>query len=362
MNFLQSIEKTKQNFISWWERKDFGRPLTKMQGVRSEINWPFVPSDFRKQWMDPDFRFALTKAVAESRNYYFDALPFIDLNMGPGSMAAYLGAEPVFKADTVWYEEIAKNSLRDLGTLKYDQNNDWWKEHKRCVSELTTFCKNTPLFSTIPDILENMDILSLLRSPQELCYDMMDCPLDVHKYLDQVEELFYIYYEDMYNIVKAEDGSCAFTAFSIWGPGKTAKIQCDFSTLMSPDQYKEFVLPSLKRQTEKIDYTLYHLDGVDAIRHLDSILSMDKLNALQWTPGAGQIDGGDESWYFIYDKVIEHGKGLWISMDQGGVERWIEKSRSIVKRYGTAGIYFLYADLIDQDAQKLASEVEKGFK
>ena len=58
-------------------------------------------------------------------------------------------------------------------------------------------------------------------------------------------------------------------------------------------------MPSLQQQCQKLDYTLYHLDGPDAIKHLDALMEIEELDALQWTPGAGKPDGGDELWYPI---------------------------------------------------------------
>jgi hypothetical protein len=38
-------------------------------------------------------------------------------------------------------------------------------------------------------------------------------------------------------IIKLEDGSSfCLEAFRLWGPGKTAKVQCDMSAMFSADQ------------------------------------------------------------------------------------------------------------------------------
>ena len=111
----------------------------------------------------------------------------------------------------------------------------------------------------------------------------------------------------------------AFCYFSIWGPGKVAKLQSDISVMISEDDYRRFALPFLREQTEKIDYTLYHLDGVDAIRHLDAVLEMEQLNAIQWTPGVGEPQGGDPRWYDLYKRMLAGGKSImanWVTLDE----------------------------------------------
>jgi hypothetical protein len=111
----------------------------------------------------------------------------------------------------------------------------------------------------------------------------------------------------------------AFCYFSLWAPGKVSKLQVDISTMISDDDYRTFCLPFLREQTEKIDYTLYHLDGVNAIRHLDAILELEKLNAIQWTPGYGEPQGGNACWYDLYNKILAGGKSVmanWVTLDE----------------------------------------------
>lgn len=49
-----------------------------------------------------------------------EAFPSVEINIGPGSMATYLGSEPYFAWDTVWYAPCVKEDWRRFGPLKYD--------------------------------------------------------------------------------------------------------------------------------------------------------------------------------------------------------------------------------------------------
>lgn len=71
-----------------------------------------------------------------------------------------------------------------------------------------------------------------------------------------------------------------------------SKLQSDISTMISEDDYRRFVQPFIREQCQKIDYTLYHLDGVGAMHHLPALLEIEELNAIQWTPGVGEPQGG----------------------------------------------------------------------
>ena len=43
-------------------------------------------------------------------------------------------------------------------------------------------------------------------------------------------------------------GGVVFGAFRIWGPGKTAKVQCDASAMFSPAMFEQFVVPALTEE------------------------------------------------------------------------------------------------------------------
>lgn len=43
-----------------------------------------------------------------------------------------------------------------------------------------------------------------------------------------------------------------------------------------------------QRQCEFLEYPLYHFDGQEQLRHLDMLLGLKKLRAIQWTPVAAQ--------------------------------------------------------------------------
>lgn len=57
-----------------------------------------------------------------------------------------------------------------------------------------------------------------------------------------------------------------------------------------------------------MEASIYHLDGPDALRHLDSLLAIKELNAIQWVYGAGR--GRASDWLHVYRKCQAAGKGI----------------------------------------------------
>jgi 5-methyltetrahydrofolate--homocysteine methyltransferase len=216
----------------------------------------------------------------------------------------------------------------------------------------------------IPDLVESVDILAAMRGPQAFCYDLVDMPERIRPRLTQLDDLYFRFYDPMYEAAKTPDDGVAYTAFCIWGPGKTAKVQCDFAALMSPAQFTEFMIPSLEKQCAVLDHSLYHLDGPDAIKHLDALMALKDLDALQWTAGSGKPDSASECWYPIYDKVKKAGKSLWVGTKQPSFEALLKTGDRLVNRYGADGLYLLCAwdNATEEQGLRLIEHADKHWK
>ena len=67
-------------------------------------------------------------------------------------------------------------------------------------------------------------------------------------------------------------------------------------------------MPEIEGCTEFYDYSTYHFDGQEQIRHLDILLSVKNLDSIQWTPVAGQPP--TSHFIEVLQKIQKAGKGL----------------------------------------------------
>lgn len=356
--------ETKQRFCAWWYKGTTDRPLMWIAVKNDKSNES--PVKKRKEFFrTPEDQFTDANKIIDLyrdflKNHIFMAEGFSNcgLSLGAGSMALYLGSEPDFAWDTLWFEPCINDDWKDFGDLTYNDQNRWWKKHLSMHEDAKTSSRGEfPV--AIPDIVENLDILASLRGTQNLLYDIADRPDIVKKYVDRIDELYFEFYDRLYEIVKLDDESSIYTVFQIWGPGRTAKVQCDFCAMISPEQFRELVLPSLRKQCQTLDNSLYHLDGPDAIKHLDALLEIDHLDAIQWTPGAGRPDAGNEAWFYLYDKIVEAGKSLHIFISDGGFDMWLEKTKKLKKRYDNRYLYLIYPVMSEREAEELIKEAGK---
>ena len=82
----------------------------------------------------------------------------------------------------------------------------------------------------------------------------------------------------------------------------------DFAYMISKEMFDEFFLDGLIMECEHYKKSIYHLDGPGNLRHLDSLLKISALNAVQWVPGAGNEQV--LPWMDVFKKVIKGGKSI----------------------------------------------------
>jgi len=312
-----NFEESKRRYIDWWNGK--GTVLSMWEHIDKEglpyknIPEPPAARDWQQFWFDPDWRSDYLNYKMSRYSYKADILPVANTQLGPGSLAAILGASLEGREDTIW---IRENPDFD-GKIVLDENNLWWRLHQdllqQCVAK-----SNGHYMVGCPDLMEGLDTLAAIKGSDNILIDLLIDADNLLHQLQAVNDIYFKVFDRIYDIINI-GGEMTFCYFSLWAPGKVSKLQCDISTMISEEDFRTFVQPFLRQQCDRIDYTLYHLDGVDAIRHLDAILELENLNAVQWTPGYGQPQGGDPRWYDLYSKILASGKSVmanWVQLDE----------------------------------------------
>ncbi len=382
VQYKENWEETKEKFTNYWHQKNTGRPLMRIiarkpeiegmsdgkpheggnedvfcqglyYGLPEELQW----KDMEDKYMDAKRVVARYRQFCETHLFLAESFPNIETAFGPGSVAAYLGSEIGFKPETVWFEPCIEE-WEDAEELKFDPENKWFKKHLEFVQAVREevgddFCVD------MPDLMENIDVLSSLRGAQDLMMDTLEDPDEILDRVNQVTKAYFEYYNRFYDAIKGEEGGNSYSCFQIWAPGRLAKLQCDASAMISKDSFEEFVKDSLIEQTKNLDYVLYHLDGPGAIKHLDALMEIEGINALQWTPGDTGPDGTCPDWDPIYDKVIRAGKSLWIKVYSGEFEDWIKNMDRIVQKYGSSSVFFFLPEMSLTQAETLIAYAEE---
>lgn len=329
-------------YESWWQGtldrpilhlygggRDPGRPQPALQlkGTTAAYGPEVTPEQIVDGW-----DWGLSRV-----HYLGDAFPQIRPNFGAGCNAAFLGAPADVTDTTVWFHAPADIELPDLN-LRYDPDNPWLNRVKAICRTAAERWRGTVCVGMC-DLTPNLDTLSVFRPSEKLIYDLYDHPDQIRRLLPQLADTFWRFFEEIHGVMRPYN-----PGYTCWIPLLSRvpyyAVQCDFCYMISPAMFNEFVRPDLVDATRRIPRTIYHLDGPGQLAHLDDLLSIEKLDGIQWVPGAGQKP--EREWLEVYKRI--HAAGKRIVIHQG-----FESLDAIAQALGTAkGIALIHSFKADQ--------------
>jgi hypothetical protein len=154
--------------------------------------------------------------------------------------------------------------------------------------------------------------------------DMIMHPDEIKRMLARAETDYQMLYDRYYAKLRAA-GNPITSWTALLSDGKYYIPSNDFSAMVSPRMYQEFFLPGIRRECQFLDASIYHLDGPGALRHLDLILAIPELNAVQWVFGAG--NEGYHRWVDVYRRIQAAHKGAQVICDYDEIPQVLETLR-----------------------------------
>lgn len=237
--------------------------------------------------------------------YHGDAFPCVWPNFGPGVMAAYLGATLTNSDHTTWFHPPRDLEIADIH-FTYFPDNPWLHRLNALYQAAVDRWQNRVLLA-MTDLGGNLDVLSTFRPSERLLLDLYDAPGEVKRLTWEAHHLWHRYFEEHNRILQPSNpGYTAWTP--IFSEDPYYILQCDFSYMISPSMFDEFVKPELVATCRRLANTFYHLDGPGQLAHLDSVLAIPELKGVQWIPGDGQPD--ITQWPEVYRTIRDAGKRI----------------------------------------------------
>ena len=315
-NFLNNDwPKAEERFRAFWNRELIDRCCISLRGQRKDappIVWPKAPEDhagLKKYWLDPEFNLQWRRKCFSSTCFVGEAYPASTMCLGASAMAEFFGAKSEFKPETVWFHPV----ITDIVSHEWPADTSATPLYKATYGMTRNYVEknNGEFFVGMPELGSATDNLSLLRGMQELLLDMIDSPEAVKAAIRRLVAAWQVEHGRLFELTrKCNAGGCCIPWMQIWAPGPCYQMSCDFSAIMSPEMFREFFLPEIEAYLDVNEYGVYHLDGPDELKHLDALLSLPRLKAIQWTQGAGQAPKSNPRWIPYYRRIQEAGKCL----------------------------------------------------
>lgn len=327
--------RIRKTYEAWW-KGELDRPLVHVHArvyplnERAERSAPLLSQENCADFShSPEALIDRLDAELSRYEFLMDAYPMVNFNcFGPGVAAAFCGAKLDTSSGRVWFFPEEQKPIEEI-SIRYDPENIWTKRIKAIYRAGGERWKGNVLMS-IPDLGGVMDIVATFVGTENLLMALYDAPEEVKRLTGEAHTAFMEAYRDLSRTL-TEIGNPGFSNWDgLYSEAPSYVTQADFSYMIGPDMFREFVFDDLQLSCRELENVIYHMDGIGQIPHLPQLLAMDNLKAIQWVPGDGQKQGA--YWMDIYRQIIASGRGCEVT---GGVKAFLEVFEELKR-----GLYF----------------------
>ncbi len=331
-------ERICADYTAWWEGR-LDRPLIKAVVPMEQRGEACPPAPALTQETCADLRWSPEEIAARMEYelgqfaYLGDAFPLINLDsFGPGVLAAFCGARLDNSSGRVWFyppEGQEGRAIEDIH-IELDEHNPWFCRVKDIIAATGKRLAGRAVIGT-PDLGGALDVLATFRGTDTLLLDLYDHPEEVKRLCREIEDAWMAAFRALAAVqdewrIGYSDWAGLFSKTPSYVP------QCDFGYMIGPAMFEEFALGSIQQLVETLDHTMFHLDGTGMLPHLDFLLGMDGLQAIQWQPGDGAPSPKD--WPEVYHRIRNAGKQMHVVGDFADLE-------AVAAEVGPQGLYHI---------------------
>ncbi|MDF1512735.1 MAG: hypothetical protein P1S60_02880 [Anaerolineae bacterium] len=319
------FDQVLSRYEAWWCCEIVDRPLVSITYAKPFEQQQVVPEKSHASWRDRwlDTQYVVERSVAHLNNTVFDgdALPIVFPNLGPEVFSAFYGCPLVFSESTSWSEPILSDwKPESVAALQLDLESFYSRKLLELTDALLTEAK-AHFIVGYTDLHPGGDAVAAFRDPQQLCIDMIEHPEAIKALVERITDDFIHVYE-LYNHKLTRAGMPSTTWLGATCTGRYHVPSNDFSCMVSNHMFEEIFLPGIIRECRHMDRNIYHLDGPQALRFLDTLLAIPEIHAIQWVPGAGNDDWAN--WIKVYQRIQDAHKAFCLHVPLQDLDQLFE--------------------------------------
>jgi hypothetical protein len=318
-------------FAAWWRGGCHDRPPVTLGGSTQVHLPPSSHASLEDRWLDVSYQVECALTRLEATPALGDSVPAWMPNVGPDLVATLYGAQLEFGESTSWCQHTIHEPADWHRFLQ--QSPDFTNRYWQVIDAMTDAAAARfagRFYVAMPDLHGNFDILSGLRGPEDLCLDLVDEPELVRRAAAHASRGYVQAWRRCHQRLLAL-GQPSTTWCSYLHDGPAYVPSCDFWCLVSADVAREFIRPGIVSEMAALERSIFHLDGVQALHHLDLVLGLPGLNAVQWVYGAGH--GPARNWIDIYRRCLSAGKAVQVLAEDAA------DALVVLEALGPAGVW-----------------------
>ena len=292
---------------AWWDHEEQSTPCLLLNGPAPRWRPVPVPDDLDQYWFDVDAGIERAMRALDNQACYGASLPYHWPDWGASTFAGVLGAGMEAIDRITFWTRPSCTTLAQVLEVEVDYESRFG----RAVLDTTrrsVACSAGHHFVAVYPMVGIADTLAGLYGTVPLLMAMVEQPTAVKAALSHLTGLWLREFDRICRLIETAGNEGHMTWMAIWAPDRACATQEDFSYMISNAMFRQFCLPPLVELVESLPYAMYHLDGAGALTHLDTLLQIPRLRAIQWVPGAGHEQV--PQWYELVRRILAAGKSV----------------------------------------------------
>lgn len=318
------FEMCMKRIYAWYDQEIIDRAPIRFSAHNAEYNEAILLEgrswvSLKDRWWDTDYQIELFEHQLKKSVYNAETFPIFWPNLGPEVYTAFYGVELQYQEVTSYSIPVIKD-WSQLDEIKLDMQNPYFRKVEELMFTSLERCKGRYMVG-YTDLHPGLDCAAAFRDPQQLCIDFLLDPDYVKKLIDISSRDFQKVF-DHFDAILKQKNQLSVTWMGIPSFGKMHIPSCDFAAMISPEQFEEFALPIIQNETKHMTHNIFHLDGKGVANHIDHILDIPEINAIQWVQGMGK-DVPIMQWVPFIKKIQAAGKSVAVDFQLSELESFM---------------------------------------
>jgi hypothetical protein len=316
------FEMSMKRIYAWYEGEVIDRVPLRFSAHNSFVsekhanrNW----KDIKDKWFDVEFQVESFIKSIEGKKFLAETFPVYWPNLGPNVFAAFYGSRLEYDEVTSWAGHCIQD-WEDLYRLRLNVESEYFKKIEELMECALERCGSRFMVG-YTDLHPGLDCVAAWRDTQKLLFDFYDNPGEVKEAIEIAVSDFQKVYDHFDSMLKRKK-QLSITWMGIPSFGKMHIPSCDFSAMLSNQDFIEYCLPVLHREVKPMTHNIFHLDGKDVARHIDTILEVPEIQAIQWVQGVGE-EKPIMMWIPLIQKIRAAGKSVVVDLDKSELDEFI---------------------------------------
>ena len=275
------------------------------------------------RWFDAEYQVDHFLSCMQASSFLGETFPVFYPNLGPNAFAAMLGGELTFGETTSWIKPSVE-TMEEAGRIAFDENNLYCRKIVEITDCALDRCEGGFLVG-YTDMHPGLDCVDALMGTEAMLLDLMDDP-DIVKALGAICTRQFFKAMDLFHTKLKARGQLSVSWMQIPSYETMHIPSCDLGAMISNPMFREFALPMIQEEVKHFHHNIFHLDGKGVAVHLQDILALDEVQAIQWVQGAGSTSPILQ-WVDLIRRIQAAGKSVVVGLTLSELEPFLDAIR-----------------------------------